>query len=212
MRFSFHNNGGYNMKKMIIIFLILCICTCLTFPVFAEASQRSQNEHDWANTDWEAFAQQDHEDNVWEALADWLKTEADMDTVLLVTTTTGDGWVGELWAGVVSHRFLQDPYEFLQALAKQDSAVIEDVATQIGYLVFFSEEDVKTFFSNLTLPKNMTAKETDALNLIVTATEESWELELAIPKTGDPVDGILAVMLSSGLVCGAMLLNKRKNY
>ena len=109
--------------------------------------------------------------------------------------------------------FLEDPSTFVRLLSTQPQDIRELV---IEYMVYEAEdyyyacnltEFVDAVFSiRLNGDDNATAHA--ILTQLESAVEEIWGLRN--PKTADPVDGILAVMLLSGLGCGVMLLCKRK--
>ena len=125
---------------------------------------------------------------------------------------------GEETTAIVSAlctHFLEDPSTFVRLLSTQPQDIRELV---VEYMIYEAEDyyyacnltDFVDAVFSIRLNGDDNANAHAILTQLESAVEEIWGLRN--PKTGDPVDGILAVMLSSGLAWGAMLLNKRKNY
>ena len=111
--------------------------------------------------------------------------------------------------------FLDDPNAFVRLLATQPQDIRDLV---VKYTIYEAEyyyyacnltEFVDAVFS-IRLNGDDNASAHAILTQLESAVEEIWGLRN--PKTADPVDVILAMMLLSGLGCGVMLLHKRRNY
>ena len=121
---------------------------------------------------------------------------------------------GEETTSIVSAlyaHFLEDPTSFVRLLSDQPQEIQDSVAEYVIYeaveFYYPRTEFVDAVFS-IRLNGDDNANAHAILTQLESAVEEIWGLRN--PKTGDPVDGILAVMLSSGLAWGAILLCKRK--
>ena len=116
------------IRNVVSVFLAVLILICCRVTVAAENTQI-----DWSNIDLENYDYSDFEMEQWQSLRDWLKKDADLHTVFYVTTTKGDGYVGELWADLVYSLFMRDPVPFIQALALEDESTQNLTSSRIAY-------------------------------------------------------------------------------
>lgn len=192
------------IRNAISFILIAVILLSSAAVVSAEETQI-----DWSSVDFETFNFRELEDSQWRSLRDWLKTDADLHTVFYVTSTAGDGWIGEMWSGLVYSLFMLDPVPFIQALALEDEVTQEKTVLRIIYEADLFKEVFGHVVSELALPDTATAGERNVLAKIISRANEKWNMNITNPHTGDSIGFAALLMAVSGLGI-AVLVKRRK--
>lgn len=194
------------IRNAISLFLLSVILLCCSVVVGAEETQI-----DWSNVDLESFNYHELEERQWLSLRDWLRKDADLHTVFYVTTTKGDGWVGEMWSSLVYSLFMEDPIPFIQALALEDEATQNRMFLSITFQAAVHKTEFEQFMCDLTLPDTASDGDRNVLMKIISHAEEKGNMNITNPKTGDPIGIGVAVplMVTSGFGT-AVLLKRRK--
>ena len=168
------------MRNAISLFFVSVIL--LSCAVVARAEE---TQIDWSKVDLESFNYQELEAHQWSSLGDWLQKDADLHTVFYVTTTKGDGWVGEMWSNLVYSLFMEDPVTFIQALALEDEATQNKIISWIVFEAALDKGEFEQLMCGLVLPDTASADDKNVLLKIIAHAEEKWNMDITMPKTGD---------------------------
>ena len=193
------------IRNAISLFLVAVILLCGAAVVSAEETQI-----DWPNVDLESFNYRELEFRGWQSLRDWLKTEADLHTVFYVTTTKGDGAISEMWNSLVYSLFMENPVQFIQALALEDEETQSRTISRITREADFFKGEFEQFMSGLVLPDTATEGDRNVLIKIISHAETNWNMDITNPQTGDPIGLAVLLMAVSGFG-GAFLWKKEKS-
>ena len=195
-------------------YLVIVLSLALLLPfLFCSISQVNATEFqtDWADPSyWENLNFDTLSTETWENALVWLEAEADLPLLILIEQHA-DGFFGSDVGGILAKRFLSHPEDILYTLANEEPNTQKKLISSIIYGAS-NWEAMAGKLETVTLSGPDAEKGYKILSEMIAYAEETYRTEITNPKTGDPVDGILAVMLSSGLAWGAILLNKRKNY
>ena len=193
------------VRSIVSLFLVAMLILCGAAVVGAEETQI-----DWSNVDLESFDYRELEDSQWRSLRDWLKTEADLHTVFYVTTTKGDGWIGDMWSSLVYSLFMEDPVQFIQALALEGEETQSRTIFSITFEADFFKGEFEQFMSGLVLPDTATDGDRNVLIKIISHAETNWNMDITNPQTGDPIGLAVLLMAISGFGI-AFLWKKEKS-
>ena len=193
------------IRNVVSLFFICVILLCCAFVVGAEETQI-----DWSNVDLESFNYQELDAQQWSSLGDWLQKDADLHTVFYVTTTKGDGWIGEMWSSIVYSLFMEDPVPFIQALALEDEAAQNKTISRITFEAVIYKEEFEQMMRGLVLPDAATDSERNILTNIISHAEEDGFINITNPKTGDPIGVAVLLMAVSGLGLAALLILRKR--
>lgn len=196
------------MRSLSVILVIALVLT-LTLA-FAPCASAEETKIDWENYDWDSFQGKDLEDEEWESLADWLRTDADISRLFFVFSHA-DGWVGELLDGVLADRFMADPEEVIYEIAKQNKDAWQ---FYVGGLVILGITDRPAFIAlleSVTLSGPNAEKGYQVLAKMIASAEEEYNTEITNPKTGDPVGVAVALLALSGIGSGLMIWKKKSS-
>ena len=193
-----------SVRKVISLFLVFMIFLCCAAVVSAEEAQI-----DWSNVDLENFNYRELEDSQWLSLRDWLQKSEDLHTVFYVTTTKGDGWVGDLWSNLLYSLFMEDPVRFIQSLALEDETTQSRTISKIIYVAVVYKGEFEKLMRGLVLPDTATDSDRNVLMKIISHAEEKGNMNITNPKTGDSIGIAPLLLVASGLGI-AVLLKRRK--
>ena len=146
----------------------------------------------------ENFNYRELEESQWRSLRDWLKTEADLHAVFYVTTTKGDGWIGEMGRSVLYSVVIEEPVQFNQALALEDEVTQSITISSITFEAAGFKGEFEQFMSGLVLPDTATDGDRNVLIKIISQAETNWNMNITNPQTGDPVGRAALLMAISG--------------
>lgn len=166
---------------------------------------------DWSKIDLENYDYSDFEMEQWQSLRDWLKKDADLHTVFYVTTTKGDGYVGELWADLVYSLFMRDPVPFIQALALEDESTQNLTSSRIAYGSPHEKDEFKQFIHQLVKTGVFTDSEQEVLKKITDFTEENTDIDTNVEEhcAGGYIIPAVLIVVVSGLAV-VLLVKLRK--
>ena len=191
------------IKISVSLFLAMLIILCGVVSVSA-----TENEYDWANYDWENFSTTDVSAKEWGSMCKWLPTEADIKLLFDISMKV-DGYRSEGMGDVLFKRFQIEPVNLIMALSAEEEAVQEHVIGSIVHFGIFERAEFAQFLSNLTLPENASAGAKNILVQMVRRAEETWNMNITNPHTGDSIGFAALLMAVSGLGIAA-LVKRRK--
>ena len=189
------------MKKAIRMILVFVVISLLLPGVFvsAEESDISFDEVDWSNVDWSTI-------DFFEWLS-WLP-EAELES-LFQMVPKADAARAEGVASELGRRFRADPQAIIVALAEQEESIQEKAIRLISYNCAYKPEEFVELMNGLTLPEDAGSEAMQILVQLVQHSEETWNLDITNPHTGDPI-GLAALLMAFSGLGTALLWKKRR--
>ncbi len=168
-------------------------------------------EVDWDNMDWEVFDWNKLDERFYKTwLQEWFYGEADLLSKFQMARHNQHSVQGPEYRELFARSFRWTATEMILEISRlsqeeQDAFILiltEDMPE------YFEKEDIAWAFDHLKLPANASWETKNLAEKAAQAMEEKYNIEITVPKTGDPVAAVMAALVLSG--CGIMLLRKKK--
>lgn len=189
------------MKRMLVVILCLVAFMLMPFPVCISAAESNADfsDVDWSTVDWHTID-----------LIEWMNwlDEAELKTLFQMTQRC-DGGFAEGLANALGDHFEKDPISLIMALSNEK----EEIQTRVIHLIVYNGDyhraEFEQLMNGLTLPENASADAMNILVQMVRCAEETWNMDITNPHTGDPISLTVLLLAISGLGT-AVLLKRRK--